>query len=147
MISRKNLILSLAGGNLIVTTGAPVIFKLNGSLNDPSSATSQQVDSIASESPRSEGSSDLAIPVEGEPAILDTLVLAVSAAGQAAPWREATITARVAGQVGDVARTENAAVGSGASLASLASIDPAEYDWACARRRRGSARQKRATAR
>ena len=56
-----------------------------------------------------------------------TLVLAVSAAGQAAPWREAIITAQVAGQVRAVARAENASV---AGNAVLASIDPAEYELA-----------------
>jgi RND family efflux transporter MFP subunit len=127
MTNRQKTILLGAGALILITSGAAVIYKLNGNQDQPASAASQQVDSIASESSSSEGSSDLAIPVEGDTAILDTLVLAVSAAGQAAPWREAVITARVAGQVRDVTRQENASVGAGASLAS---IDPAEYELA-----------------
>jgi RND family efflux transporter MFP subunit len=127
MTYRQKVIIVSAGVLALITTGAAVIYKLNGKQDDPASATSQQVDSIASQGTSSEGSSDLAIPVEGEQAILDTLVLAVSAAGQAAPWREAVISARVAGQIRDVARQENAAVGAGASLAT---IDPAEYELA-----------------
>lgn len=127
MIHRQKTIVLGAGALILITSGAALIYTLNGNQDQPASATAQQVDSIASEGISSEGSSDLAIPVEGDAAILDTLVLAVSAAGQAAPWREAVISARVAGQVRDVARQENASVGAGASLAS---IDPAEYELA-----------------
>ncbi|MGQ0563348.1 MAG: efflux RND transporter periplasmic adaptor subunit [Gemmatimonadota bacterium] len=123
MISRAKLMLAGAGGLIILTTGAAVVFKLNGEPDRPAAVAARQIDSLAATS----SSSDLAIPVESDAVIRDTLVLAVSAAGQAAPWREAVITARVAGQVQSVARAENAAVGAGASLAT---IDPAEYELA-----------------
>jgi RND family efflux transporter MFP subunit len=119
----------MVGAGLVIAllAGAAVFYNLN---DPPSASSTSQVDSVASDdtsSSAASASSDLAIPVEGEPVIQDTLVLAVSAAGQAAPWREAVITAQVAGQLRSVAREENALVGAGATLAS---IDPAEYELA-----------------
>jgi RND family efflux transporter MFP subunit len=67
--------------------------------------------------------------VEGDVVVQDTLVLAVSAAGQVAPWRQSIITAQVAGQVRNVGVQENAAVGTGRDLVT---IDPAEYELALA---------------
>lgn len=127
MISRKHPALLTIGGIFAITAGATVIIRLSRPSPSPAAA-SVSVDSIAAAdaSSRSTGA-DLYIPVEGAPVLRDTLVLAVSAAGQAAPWREAVITAQVAGQVRNVSRTENAVVRAGASLAS---IEPAEYELA-----------------
>jgi HlyD family secretion protein len=71
--------------------------------------------------------SDVAIPVEGVPAVRDTLVLGVSAAGEAAAWRRAVVSAQVGGRVASVAVRENDAVGAGRLLVAL---DPAEYQLA-----------------
>jgi membrane fusion protein, multidrug efflux system len=127
MVSKKTSALIAVGG-LVVITAAAVVIKLNGQPAPKDPASGQKVDSIAATSPaESSGTTELYIPVEGAAAVRDTLILAVSAAGQAAPWRDAVITAQVAGQVQNVARVENASVGAGASLAS---IDPAEYELA-----------------
>jgi len=72
-------------------------------------------------------STDVPIPVEGVPATRDTLVLRVSAAAQAAPWREATLPAHQAGQVASVPVRESQAVSQGAVIAV---IDPTEYEMA-----------------
>src|SRR5690606_19617474 len=55
-------------------------------------------------------STDVAIPVEGAPVVRDTLVLSVSASGQAAAYRQATLLAQVEGQVLGVRVRENARV-------------------------------------
>ncbi|MGQ0561853.1 MAG: hypothetical protein ACT443_08280 [Gemmatimonadota bacterium] len=102
MITKRRLVALAALGVLAASSGAAVVFRLNGQSAAP----------------------HLAIPVEGDAVIRDTLVLAVSAAGQAAPWREAVITARGAGQVQSVARAENATVGADASLASIRPLSP-----------------------
>lgn len=130
MISRKKIALLAGAGLVLVTSAAGVVYKLNGSETDPGSAGAT-VDSIAASkgSDPSGSSSDLAIPVEGEEVVQDTLVLAVSAAGQVAPWRQAVITAQVEGQVQAVPVVENAGVDAGASLLN---IDPAEYELALA---------------
>jgi RND family efflux transporter MFP subunit len=131
MTSKKKTALIGAAGVVLVTS-AFVVYKLNGKSPDPASQSSQTVDSIAAASSESssEGStSELSIPVEGEAVIQDTLVLAVSAAGQVAPWRQSIITGLVAGQARGVHVTENARVGANTPLVS---IDPAEYELALA---------------
>ena len=63
-------------------------------------------------------------PVAGSPARLDTLWVQVTAAGQAEAFREATLTARVEGQVAGVSVAENDRVEAGATLVR---IDTTEY--------------------
>jgi membrane fusion protein (multidrug efflux system) len=70
---------------------------------------------------------DIAIPVEGVAARRGTLVLSVSAAGQAAAWRQAVVTAQVNGRVAAVPARENGAVGESSPLVVL---DPVEYQLA-----------------
>lgn len=131
-MNSKRKIIALAGAGLVlVTSAAGVVYQLNGSEADPGGNAGAAVDSIAasSESDPSGAASDLAIPVEGEEVSQDTLVLAVSAAGQVAPWRQSVITAQVEGQVQVVSVRENAPVGPNTPLMS---IDPAEYELALA---------------
>ncbi len=63
-------------------------------------------------------------PVSGTAAILDTLWVEVTAAGQAEAFREAVLTAQVEGQVLDVWVQENSSVASGRALIQ---IDTTEY--------------------
>jgi RND family efflux transporter MFP subunit len=113
-----------------------------------SAGLTSQVDSIAAATEKSSDDrpSELSIPVQGDAVILDTLVLAVSAAGQVAPWRQSIITAQVSGQVRSVGVQENAAVGTGKELIS---VDPAEYQLALAQaqadQRRAEAQYREAT--
>lgn len=68
-------------------------------------------------------STDVAIAVEGSEVMLDTLVLSVSASGQAEAWRRAIVTAEVAGRVDAIGVRESQAVGAGAVLLSLDPVD------------------------
>lgn len=70
---------------------------------------------------------DVALPVSGVKAVRDTLVLSVGAAGQAAAWRQAVVTAQVGGRVTAVPVRESDAVGADRLLVQ---IDPAEYQLA-----------------
>jgi membrane fusion protein (multidrug efflux system) len=69
-------------------------------------------------------STDVAIPVKGVAAVRDTLVVAVSAAGQAEGWKKTVVVAQVTGRVATLPVRENDAVGSGQLLMGL---DAAEY--------------------
>jgi membrane fusion protein (multidrug efflux system) len=131
MISKKKLGITAAAGLVLVTSAAGLVYKLNGKSPEQASASVGTVDSIAAGSPSETGggTAELSIPVEGEPVIQDTLVLAVSAAGQVAAWRQSIITAQVAGQVRAVSVVENAGVNAGSPLVM---IDPAEYELALA---------------
>jgi len=77
---------------------------------------------------------DISIPVEGVGTLLDTLVLSVNAAGQAAAMRQSVILAQVAGRVQSVRVRENDAVGTAAALLGL---DPSEYELGLADARAG----------
>ena len=125
MLSKQKIIVIAGAGLVLVTSAAGVVYKLNGNAPDPTKASGSSVDSIASgsESESSGSPSELSIPVEGEEVVQDTLVLAVSAAGQVAPWRQSIITAQVSGQVQSVNVTENAGVGAGASLVAVNTED------------------------
>lgn len=67
---------------------------------------------------------DVAIPVSGAPVIRDTLVLRVTASGEAAAWRQAVLTAQVKGRVERLPVRENQRVRTGALLLAL---DSTEY--------------------
>jgi HlyD family secretion protein len=69
-------------------------------------------------------STDVAIPVQGTEASRGTLVVAVSAAGQAEAWKRAIVTAQVTGRIAGLPVRESDAVGAGQAVVAL---DPAEY--------------------
>ena len=75
-------------------------------------------------------STDVAIAVEGAEAVLDTLVLSVSASGQAEAWRRARMTAEVAGRVQRVPVQDADRVGEGELLVAL---DPTDMELALER--------------
>ena len=68
-------------------------------------------------------STDVAIAVEGTEVVLDTLVLSVTASGQAEAWRRTLITAEVSGRIDAIAVRESQQVGAGAVLLSLDPVD------------------------
>ena len=68
-------------------------------------------------------STDVAIAVEGAEAVRDTLVLSVSAAGEAEAWRWALVTAEVAGRVEEVAVRESDRVDAGEVVLTLDPVD------------------------
>ena len=66
---------------------------------------------------------DVAIPVGGAEVVLDTLVVSVSAAGEAAAWLESKVLAQVEGIAQRIPVRENQAVRSGQTLMALDTID------------------------
>jgi HlyD family secretion protein len=68
-------------------------------------------------------STEVAIAVEGTEVVRDTLVLSVTASGQAEAWRRARLTAEVAGRVERLPVQESDRVGEGAELLALDPID------------------------
>jgi membrane fusion protein, multidrug efflux system len=121
-VSRRLRLLVLAA-LFVALSGAGVYHRLNGTVasdGENGAADAGNGGNSAAEP----FSTDLAVAVEGAPVLLDTLVLSVSAAGEAAAWRQTTLRAQVAGQVRAVRVAENGAVGAGALLIE---IEPAEY--------------------
>lgn len=70
---------------------------------------------------------DVAIPVQGRPAVRGALVTSVSASGQAEAWHRAAVVAQVSGRVVSLPVTEGAALAPGQTLLAL---DGAEYQLA-----------------
>lgn len=68
-------------------------------------------------------STDVSIAVEGAEVVLDTLVLSVSASGQAEAWRRATLTAEVPGRVERVPVAEADRVAAGQVVVVLDAVD------------------------
>ncbi len=66
---------------------------------------------------------DVAIPVTGAPVVRDTLVVSVTAAGEAAAWRESRLLAQVEGPVARIPVRENNGVGRGGLLVALDTTD------------------------
>ena len=132
-MNRSRLIL-IAGIVLAVAgAGAAFYFQKNGASAE-TTETGARIDSIAAGGSEADGASaeaafpsDVYIPVEGVPAVQDTMVIAVSAAGEAAAWRQAIVSSLVAGEVRQLGVRDNAAVAQGAMLAS---IDPTQYQMA-----------------
>ena len=72
-------------------------------------------------------STDIAIPVQGAEATRGTLVVSVSAAGQAEAWKKTVLTAQVSGRIAGLPVRESDRVAAGQPLVAL---DPAEYSLA-----------------
>lgn len=68
-------------------------------------------------------STDVAISVEGAEVVLDTLVLTVSASGQAEAWRRTSLIAEVSGRVDRVPVAEADRVAAGAVVVALDVVD------------------------
>lgn len=110
------LVLSVAAGGAYMRINASA----NAARQDSTSPSGASPDVSVGET----FSTDVAIPVEGALVVLDTLVLTVSATGDAASPRQTVLRAQVSGQVRAVRVAENQNVGAGAVLME---IDPTEY--------------------
>lgn len=66
---------------------------------------------------------DIAIPVIGAPVRRDTLIISVTAAAEAAPWRESRVLAEVGGRIEQIGVRENQGVAAGAFLLALDTTD------------------------
>lgn len=128
MPSGRRLIPPLVGLLILLVLASTAYVRVRNKSDGNSTAGGQQASGAeAVESATAAFGTEIAIPVEGAEARLDTLVLSVTAAGQAAAWRHTAILAQVSGRVQLVPSQENAAVRSGALLVA---IDPAEYELA-----------------
>lgn len=115
-ISAVLLVLSLSGAGVYLR------------INDHQAASGQSPEVPEGDLPESSAASafstDLAVAVEGAVVRLDTLVLSVSATGQAASWQQTAVQSQVSGQVLAVRASANQAVGKGTVLIEM---DPTEY--------------------
>lgn len=118
---------------VITASAILLVFSLSGAgvyyrINHQQEASGQTPERPAGDLPENSAgdafSTDLAVAVEGAEVIQDTLVLTVSAPGEAASWQQTAVRSQVSGQVKAVRVAENQAMAQGAVLIE---IDPTEY--------------------
>jgi HlyD family secretion protein len=121
---RTAIVIAGVAAALVATAGILFLRGSAGRQNDGAAAAS--TDTVAQPIASAAGAfpTDVPIPVEGARVIRDTLVISVTAAGQAAAAREAKLLAQVNGPVQAVRVRENQAVAGGELLLE---IDPTEY--------------------
>jgi membrane fusion protein, multidrug efflux system len=111
---------------LLILSGVGVYLRINGSATaqagGPSATPRGDLPDVSA---GETFSTDLALSVEGAEVVQDTLVISVSAAGEAASRQRTVLRSQVAGQVRAVRVAENQAVGGNAVLIE---IDPREYE-------------------
>ncbi|MGH7462462.1 MAG: efflux RND transporter periplasmic adaptor subunit, partial [Longimicrobiales bacterium] len=130
-MTRKTILIVAGSATLLAVAAGALYLRRNGS-QASASETGARIDSIAQgtadgSSAESAFPSDVAIPVEGAPVVQDTMVISVTAKGEAAAWRQAVVSSLVAGELRQLGAGENAPV---AQAAMLAMIDPAQYQLA-----------------
>ena len=129
---KRSQIILITGVTLAVAGAGTALYLQKNGASAETSETGARIDSIAAgaadaSSAESAFPSDVAIPVEGVPAVQDTMVIAVTAAGEAAAWRQAVVSSLVAGELRQLSVRENAQVSTGTPLAA---IDPAQFQLA-----------------
>lgn len=137
-VSRR-IIGSVAVLLVLSLSGAGIYYRISGK-QPAADAVGTPADSTGAQPAVSAGSAfdtDMPIPVEGAPVVRDTLVLSVSAAGEAASFRATVLKAQVSGQVRAVHVRENSAAGANQVVVE---IDPSEYELAVASERANLAR-------
>ncbi|HLL46841.1 MAG TPA: efflux RND transporter periplasmic adaptor subunit [Longimicrobiaceae bacterium] len=113
----------------VLALSTAIYARIRGEGEDAESASAESSASAsASGAPGTSASgtfaTDVAIPVQGTEAGRGTLVVAVSAAGQAEAWKRAIVTAQVTGRIAGLPVRESDGVGAGQAVVAL---DPAEY--------------------
>lgn len=112
---------------VVLLLGGGIYWRLNSSEeSEDGSGVASEVEGIATSASSAFGT-DVAIPVEGAPVVRDTLVLGVTAAGEAEAWQRSIVTAQVGGRLVRMPVRENTPVGAGQTVAAL---DPGEYQLA-----------------
>jgi RND family efflux transporter MFP subunit len=128
-MTRKKLFLTLGGAVLLLASAAGFLYVRRNGDQASASETGARIDSIArgsadASSAESAFPSNLDIPVEASPVLRDTMVISVTASGQAAAWRQTVISSLVAGELRELAARENAPIAQGTLVAA---IDPAQF--------------------
>lgn len=126
-MNRSRRTLGIAGIVLVLLLGlsAAIYARIQGAAPGEGGSDSTKVAAgdVPAEAARG-FSTDVPIPVRGVPARRETLVMAVSAAGQAEAWQKTVLVAQVNGRIASLPVRESQGVSGGQPLVVL---DPAEY--------------------
>ncbi|HEX2204087.1 MAG TPA: efflux RND transporter periplasmic adaptor subunit [Longimicrobium sp.] len=121
----RRALLIVSGILVLIAVSAATYARIRSASAAPAGAAAALRAEGAAPNSASEGfGTDVPIPVHGVAAVRDTLVMAVSAAGQAEAWQKAVLSAQVAGRIASLGVRESDGVGVGQTLVAL---DGAEY--------------------
>ncbi len=121
MAKRKRLLGFGAAFLILALAGSGVYLRIRGEDDTEATGGGGEAPDVSA---ASTFATDIAIPVSGAEAVRDTLVLRVTASGQAAAWRKATLTAEVQGRILELPVMENDRVADGTLLLL---VDDTEY--------------------
>ena len=107
---------------VILLLGSGIYLKIRGSSESDDATTADDRDRPEVSATATFGT-NVAIPVAGAEVVRDTLVISVTAAGEAAAWRESKMLALVEGRVERLPVRENQAVRGGALLLAVDTVD------------------------
>ncbi|MBW3573192.1 MAG: efflux RND transporter periplasmic adaptor subunit [Gemmatimonadetes bacterium] len=123
MPSRRTLT-TLAAAAAVVAAGGTAVYGRIQSANAASGEEAKGSRPLVQTSASGSFSTDVAIPVQGTPAVRGDLVMSVSAAGQAEAWQKTVLVAQVNGRIVSLAVREGDRVAAGQTVVGL---DGAEY--------------------
>jgi membrane fusion protein (multidrug efflux system) len=107
---------------VIVMLGSGIYLRIRGTGEDEAGGGEDSED-LPEVSATSTFGTDVAIPVGGAEVVLDTLVVSVSAAGEAAAWRESKVLSQVEGTAQRIPVRENQVVRAGQLLMAVDTVD------------------------
>jgi RND family efflux transporter MFP subunit len=108
---------------ILIILGAGIFLKIRGSASADSGAGGADSTGLPDVSAAETFNTDMAVPVVGVEVRLDTLVISVTAAAEAAPWRVSRVLAQVEGTVQQILVRENQRVQAGELLLGLDTVD------------------------
>jgi membrane fusion protein (multidrug efflux system) len=123
MPTRRTLTISSAAVVALAALG----FAIQGRIRSADAASGEETKAatpLVQTSASGSFATDVAIPVQGTPAVRGDLVMSVSAAGQAEAWQKTVLVAQVNGRIVSLGVREGDGVGSGQTVVGL---DGAEY--------------------
>lgn len=124
MPTRRTLTTSAAAAVAIAALGVAVYGRIQSADAASGEEARDIVRPLVQTSASGTFNTDVAIPVQGTPAVLGELVMSVSAAGQAEAWQKTVLVAQVNGRIVSLPVREGDGVGNGQAVVGL---DGAEY--------------------
>jgi HlyD family secretion protein len=124
MSNRRTLTTSAAAAVVIAGLGFAVYGRIQSADAASGEAARDSAQPLVQTSASGSFATDVAIPVQGTPAVRGDLVMSVSAAGQAQAWQKTVLVAQVNGRITSLAVREGDGVRSGQTVVGL---DGAEY--------------------
>ncbi len=124
MIRSRGFVTAFAAIVIVALLGAGVFLRLREAEGGEEPTASSIVQGVAPDAAAAL-TGDIAIPVTGVAAHRGTLVISVTASGQAEAWRRTVITPQVAGRISSLTVRENSGV---AADQALVVLDPVEYE-------------------